>query len=309
MVSTRKKLHPYGLITLGISLIAANALFMLAKGRAPIALPVFAPSMIEKGIAGDTITYETAPERSSIIIPPRGVPVNTERKITKTAALDLLVERAETTAGQIADIAKKHGGFVVQSQIYEKEEAKTGTITIKVLAASFERALGEIKAAAIDVERETINASDVTEHYVDFETRLENLKAQEKQYLAILKTAKTVADTLNVTQYLNQVRGEIDQIKGQLQYLANQVDMSEISATLTAESEVKVFGVRWKPLLVLKQSLQTMLTGISAYIDAMIAILFYLPVLILWGATIGVVVLGVWKIIFAIKRNKNRPAD
>lgn len=305
MVSTRKKLHPYGLIALGIGLIAANALFMLAKGKEPITLPVFAPSMIEKGIAGDTAAYDNVQERSSIIIPPRGIPANTERKITKTATLDLLVERAEITAGQIADIAKKYGGFVIQSQIYEKGEAKTGTITIKVPAASFERALGEIKSAAINVERETINASDVTDHYVDFATRLENLKAQEKQYLAILKTAKTVEDTLNVTQYLNQVRGEIDQIKGQLQYLANQVDMSEISATLTAESEVKIFGIRWKPLLVLKQSLQAMLTGISAYIDAMIALFFYLPVLILWGATIGVVVLGVWKIVFAIKRNKN----
>ena len=306
MSPARKQKNPYGLIVLGFGLIIISALFMLMRG----AIKYPGPQSVEKSISrmgvSDYIT--SAPEGKRIGIqpilpsPPRGVPIDTERKITKTATLNLLVDRAEIAAEVISNIAKLYGGFVTQSQIYERDGAKTGSITIQVRAASFDRALAEIKTVAREVESEVIHASDVTEQYVDLETRLLNLKAQEKQYLAILKTAKTVEDTLNVTQYLNQARSEIDQIEGQLQYLSNQVDMAYIEATLIAESEVKVFGIRWKPLTIVKQSLRAMLEGVAGYINTIIALFFYLPVLILWGATFfGVIFIG-GKIITKLKR-------
>ena len=72
--------------------------------------------------------------------------------------------------------------------------------------------------------------------------------------------------------------------------------MSTIRITLTADADVKVFGLRWRPLIVIKQSLRSMLDGLTSYVDAMIKFIFQLPVIILWLATIIVILLVVLKL-------------
>lgn len=296
MSPSRKHQNPYGLIALGVLLIAISAFFMVSRSASRAVPGGFAD---RASLARDALFEGVAPIETSSLLPPipRGTPKDTERKITKNGSLDLVVASAERATEKIAAIAKEKNGFVAESQIYEKNDAKTGVINIRVPAMLFESAFTEIKQTALEVTRENTNASDMTEQHADLEARIVILKAQEKQYLAILKTARTVEDSLNVTQYLNQVRSEIDQLEGQLQYLASQVDMAAISATLTEEANVEIFGLRWKPLVTLKQSFRAMLDGIAEYVNVMIALFFYLPVILLWGATIGVVLLVIWKII------------
>jgi hypothetical protein len=53
-----------------------------------------------------------------------------------------------------------------------------------------------------------MEAEDVTRQYVDEQAHLRNLRAQEAQYLTILKQAKTVKDTLDISEKLNAVRAD-----------------------------------------------------------------------------------------------------
>lgn len=221
----------------------------------------------------------------------------TDRKIIKNGSLNIIVERAEETANEIKEIAKNFEGFVENVNIFEvSKDVKEGYITIRLPADRFDEAMEEIKALAIKVEREQVNARDVTEQFIDLEARLKNLKAEEEQYLKILKKAETVEDMLNVSKQLSNVRGRIEQIEGQLKYLSRQIDMSSISVHLTAIAEVEVFGIHWRPLTVAKQALKNMFEGFTKFVDAIIIFLIKLPIIILWIATIALLVFIVWKI-------------
>ena len=158
-------------------------------------------------------------------------------------------------------------------------------------ADSFDEALAQIKTLAIKVDKESANATDITEVFVDLEARLKTLKAQEAQYLKILDQAKTVKDILSVSTDLGYIRSDIERLEGKIRFLSSEVDMSSITVSLTEEADVQLFGIRWRPLFVLKQAVRNMLSGLSGYADSMITFIFLLPTLLLWLATF---VAGLW---------------
>ncbi len=221
----------------------------------------------------------------------------TQRKIIKNGSLSLLVKKIEDSVQSIQSLTKTFGGFVTSSQVYENSAGmKSGTITIRFPADRFEEAMAAIKNFAVKVEREDVNAQDVTEKFIDLEARLRNLEAQEIQYLEIMKRAFNVNDILQVQQRLGDARGQIEQIQGQIQFLSRQVDMSTITISMISEADVEVFGIYWRPLFVVKQSFRNMLSGLTGYVDSMIAFIFFLPRLILWLATILFLAYLAWRL-------------
>jgi hypothetical protein len=219
----------------------------------------------------------------------------TERKIIKNASLNMVVGSAEDAASSIKGIAERLGGFVASSNVSEHiryQERKNGSVMIKVPADKFDAAVSEIKNLAIKIESEASNASDVTEQFMDMEARLNNMKAEEAQYLKIMERAVTIEDTLRVAQKLSDVRGRIEQLEGQLKYMSRQIDMSSINISLSEEEKIEpVAGIKWKPLFVAKESFRNMLENGAKFADAMIRFLFALPIVILW---LGSFALGIY---------------
>ena len=84
---------------------------------------------------------------------------------------------------------------------------------------------------------ESIDAQDVTKQYVDQQARLRNLRAQEQQYLGILRKAATVKDTLEVSDKLNEVRGAIEERQAEFEALSKQVETVAINITLRADAD------------------------------------------------------------------------
>lgn len=246
-------------------------------------------------------------------LPPQSVQAQegefTQRKIVKNGSLSLLIKRVEDAVRDIKSIAEKFDGFVSESQIYESfTDVKSGSVIIRVPAERFDEAISEIKQLAVKVERERVSATDVTEQFIDLEAQIRNLKTEEAQYLTVMTQAKTVEDTLKVAQQLSNVRGRIEQIEGKLKFLSRQVDMSIIEVSLTAEAEVEVFGIRWRPLFVIKQSLRNMFSGLASFADLMIAFIFYLPVLILWFIVIVFIFAVIWRLFRWIRRKLFTPS-
>lgn len=222
----------------------------------------------------------------------------TDRKITKNGEIELLVKDAEATAQEITSKANELGGFIQNANIREVEEGvKSGNLTIKLPADKFEQAMIDFKTFGLKVEREAINSDDVTEQYVDMEAQLKNYRAEEQGYLEVMKKANTVEDILKVSQYLSNVRGQIERLEGQIKYLDRQIEMSQITIYLTAEAEVEVFGLRWRPLYEIQKSFRNLLAGLQVYINAIISFVFFLPVLIIWLVTLALLVWLIAKII------------
>lgn len=207
------------------------------------------------------------------------------RKIVRSSSLEMVVRHPSEAADQITAAAENLGGYLVSEQGGDAEST-AATLTIRVPATRFEEARAEIRKLGLRVESERIDAQNVTGRYVDQDASLHNLRAEEAQYLAILKQARTVKDMLAVSEKLSEVRGQIEVQQAEFDSLSHQIETVAIAISLRAEQEAQVFGLNWRPLHQLKLALREGLQSLVNYVQAMFTILFYLPAILMWVATI-----------------------
>jgi hypothetical protein len=233
----------------------------------------------EKSIALAAVA-ESAPP------PPSMAPDGSDRKMVRTDVLDLVVQRPADVAEKIHQLAPRLGGFLVTSEVSGDPDVPSASLTIRVPAARFEEARAEIRKLGLKVESERVDAQDVTRQYVDQESHLRNLRAEEQQYLMILKRAATVKDTLEVSEKLGEVRGQIEQQQAEFEALSKQVETVAITVSLRAEADTQVLGLHWRPLYQLKVAARDGLNGLGDYAATMASVIFYLPAVLLWMGTI-----------------------
>lgn len=186
-------------------------------------------------------------------------PSATDRKIIKTGHITLEVENIIETMDKVASMAKELGGYVVSSNKHGNDDDETfGRMSIRIPAERFDETLAKLRQLAIEVPSESTDSRDVTEEYTDLESQLHNLEATEAQYLALLGKAETVEDILKVHQELSNVRGQIEQIKGRMQYIERTTDMSLIEINLQKATSIDQKG--WSPS-------KTFLSAINGFLE------------------------------------------
>lgn len=220
-----------------------------------------------------------------------------DQRIIKTGYLSLSVEHADTAASTLTALATGLGGFVQNSSIEERADgSKFGSVTIRVPSARFSEALEEAKKLATQVKSENVGGQDVTEQYTDLEAQLRNAKAQETEYLNILKKAQTVQDILSVQSYLGNIRSQIESLEGRLKYLENQTSYATLSVSLSEDARVTVPGRDFRPLNDLKTAAQTLVAVFQGLVTWLIWFV------VIGGGTLLPLGLLVWGVVLLIKR-------
>ena len=135
-----------------------------------------------------------------------------------------------TDAGNLARAA---GGFIAESRIADGEDATNAFLRLRVPGEQHDRLLDALRGIGRNVTGEQTNTREVTGEYTDLQSRLVNLHRAEEQYQALLGRAGSIDEVLKVTTRLDDVRGEIEQVQGRVNLLANQSDFATIGLTLS----------------------------------------------------------------------------
>jgi hypothetical protein len=197
--------------------------------------------------------------------------------------MSLVVEDINQTVEDITQMSLAFGGYVVSSYIRGEEEEMRGWIAFRVPDDKFETALAQLRDMAVKVESEQTSSQDVTEDYIDLQARLANAEATEQQYLALLDKAEEIDDILDIYNYLSRIRQEIEQLKGQIQYLEQTTSTSLISVSL--EPEEAVVGDGWSAMEVLKAAARGLVTAGKVLGTIAIWLLIFIPI---WGTVLGI---------------------
>ncbi len=230
---------------------------------------------------------------------PGALPSTEERMIVRTGNISLVVEDVVGVRDEIAQLAARFGGYVVSSHISGEEQGMRGSISIRVPDDKFEQALSELRDLAVRVTSESTSSQDVTEEYIDLEARLKNAQATESQYLALLEKATDVEDILRIYERLSQVRREIEQIKGRMQYLERTSSMSLITVHLKPEASAKPLArAGWNALEVLKSATRGLVIAGQILGTVTIWLIIFIPI---WGTGLGIIL---WRL-----RKKKRAAS
>ena len=193
------------------------------------------------------------------------------RMVIKNASLSLTVKDVEETTVEVQKFASEYKGYVASAStriIDEKEGSKISSIIIKVPAADFETAVSKIKSLAIKVINETITNQDTTEDYVDLTGKVKNLEATRDQLYEVMKKAEKIPDILEVQRELTTVTGQIEQIRGRMQYLEKSSALGTITLSIaTEEKELPVIEQGWDPLKTVKNAFRSLVSVIQNTTD------------------------------------------
>ena len=230
-----------------------------------------------------------------------------ERMIVRTAEVALVVKDTEDTVAQIKSIVSTLGGYVVDTRLWRDEEQLRGSITVRVPSESLDDALSQFKALAVKVERESGSSQDVTEEYTDLDAQLRNLEATEQELLELLKTVREktgkAEDILAVHRELTNIRGQIEQIKGRMQYLKRTSAMAAVTIELIPDVLARpIAGSGWRPSETVAGAFRALVQTLRFIADAAIWIVLYvLPVAVVVLIPVAVV-WWIWR-----RRRKGKP--
>jgi hypothetical protein len=195
-----------------------------------------------------------------------------DRRIVKTANLGIRAKDIRESAARAQQVAARFGGSVLSSRIDRGDGSTSAALVLSVPSPEFEKTLDELRGIGKEVTTDTVSGEDVTEEFVDLESRERNLLAAEQSLLKLYDRAQSVNDALTIERELTNIRGQIEQVQGRMQYLEERTAYSQISLTIQpvahptpppAWNPTKVVSRAWDASLGVLQALATViLSGI-----------------------------------------------
>lgn len=203
-----------------------------------------------------------------------------DRMVVKTAELGVRAEDVRGSAVQAREVSARYGGEVLSSRVYAGSGPVSADLVLSVPSGEFEAALDELRGLGERVTTETVEGQDVTEEFVDLESRERNLLAAEESLLTLYDRAESVEDTLTVERELTEIRGQIEEVQGRVQYLERRTASSEIILRLEPVATVAPEQA-WSPSPVAARawdaSLLVLQTAATAFISAVVFCWWLVP--------------------------------
>jgi DNA repair exonuclease SbcCD nuclease subunit len=157
------------------------------------------------------------------------VPTPTDTKIIKNADLKFETEDVNDSYGVIQNAAKKYQATIQNDASGKDYGSVFRNLTIRIPNKNFDLFIAAITKGVQHFDTKEISQQDVTETYIDIESRMKSKKKLEERYLQLLNKANKVSEMLEIEKKLSEIREEIEAKEGQLKYMQNRVSLSTIS--------------------------------------------------------------------------------
>ncbi|NJK85979.1 MAG: DUF4349 domain-containing protein [Bacteroidales bacterium] len=112
------------------------------------------------------------------------------KKIIRNGNMNVKTDNVEQFKVEVDSLVKKYNAYYLNENIENTEYAYFYNLKIKIPAARFDLFIHEIEQKDVEITFKNIGSSDVTEEYIDVETRLQNKRNYLKRYNELLEKAK-----------------------------------------------------------------------------------------------------------------------
>jgi len=154
--------------------------------------------------------------------------------VIKTALMEM-----ETAKGDYAKIREDAvaitsaaGGYVEGESASRDDEGLTyATLTLRIPADKFDEVVVEVSSLG-EVVSTQVSTNDVSAEYVDLESRLRHLQAEEEFYLSLIAEAQTIQEMITIREHLNSIQLEKEQVQGRMNFLDQQVGFSTLTLSV-----------------------------------------------------------------------------
>lgn len=234
----------------------------------------------EQAPAPDVAEGMTGARTQAASLPPADV------KTIKTGVITTEIKKGTFNQqySRVVLIAETSGGYVSDSRSSSDGSRITGgTVTIRVPNDAYSKVIEDLKELG-KVTAISEESQDVTEEYVDIESRVNNLRAQEVVYLRLMAKAQTIDESIAVQRELSIIQEQIEQLTGRKKYLDNHVQFSSVQVNLVEPGAGTGGGEGWGFTSALSDAAHGVVDGFNAVIrflgDALVYILIIAVVLL-----------------------------
>ena len=154
-----------------------------------------------------------------------------EQKIIKTGHFAFETASVTKTYELIKKSVAQNKGYIQSDETVKYDERLTRSLIIRIPNSGFQPVVDTLFKNVEVFDEQKVDLQDVTEEFVDVQSRLKAKKELESRYLQLLNKASSIKDMLEIEAQLSQIREEIEAQEGRLKYLQNRVSFSTINIT------------------------------------------------------------------------------
>ncbi|WP_438433578.1 DUF4349 domain-containing protein [Gorillibacterium sp. sgz500922] len=209
-----------------------------------------------------------------------------ERKLVYKANLNLVVKNYAEAQNQIRSAITGAGGYVLSFKEENHDEVWSGHFTAKVPSKGLNDLLGSLDKIPSVSKNRSVEGTDFTEEFVDLNARLKVKEATEARLMEFLQKATKTDDLVKFVNQLDQVQAEIEQMKGRMTFINQNVALSTVEIDL-AEKKAAV-AIKED-----RQALGARISGTFADSVSALGVIFRGLLLLAVGATPFLIILAV----------------
>ena len=246
------------------------------------------------GYDGESVSTETSAAQKNTL--------PADRKLIRNAELNVETKDFDVFCSAVQKKAAELSGYVESTVSGTRYgDMRYTNLVLRIPAEQLDVFLQSVSQIGT-VTYENTSMRDVTDDYIDVESRLAALETEQETLLDLLKQAKSLSDTLEIQDRLTTVRGELESYKGQLKALDSKIDYSTV--TMTVDEVERVTTPESKSFWTqVRQNLSDNLYSIGQSArNFAIGFLSGLPYIFIWLVFIGVVV----AVVVLIRRKRRR---
>jgi hypothetical protein len=186
----------------------------------------------------------TPPASETPPAPPSEMP---DRVLLRTAECRMEVVEINQRVKAIERLVEQKAGYLGDLNWQHYSHQEQVSMNLRVPAQDFQWVLDSIMKMAVEVNYQQVSTQDVTEEYVDVQSRLKTKKAVRDRYEEILRTkAKTVEEILLAEEQIRRLQEEIEAQEGRLRYLSQRSAMSTIQLEMYETLEEQATNPWWQ---------------------------------------------------------------
>lgn len=156
-------------------------------------------------------------------------PASQQTKIIKNAHLSFESRNLTESFQTIQKAVQDYKAIIQTDESGKNDYSVYRNLTIRIPNQHFDTFIENISKGITHFDRKEISQQDVTEEFIDIQSRMNTKKKLEQRYLQLLSKANKVSEMLEIEKQLAEIREEIEAKEGQLKYMQNKVSLSTIS--------------------------------------------------------------------------------
>lgn len=201
-----------------------------ARDAEGVAAPV--TGSVENGLATDGTAREAGRQSTGLDRTANRPTVQT-RAVIRRGEIALVTKEMNRARTEIEDILARHGGYLASE---DTENDRTGrpewsVLVIRVPEPAFDTAMSELGDIG-RTQRADRSSEDVTTEVIDIDTRVATQEASLGRLQRFLRQATNVDDMIRLESEIATRQADLESLKAQQKYLADQTSMSTITVRL-----------------------------------------------------------------------------